>query len=58
MNLTNMPLTIPIQPEINCDGWWAQCVRCGNEVEPTDSTCPKCNQTQDWSWFGKHKKQN
>lgn len=50
--LTNTPLTKPIHPYIECDGgYYAVCKRCYTEIEPTDSTCPKCNQAQDWSWF-------
>ena len=47
MNPENIDKTTSIMPYINEDGWWAQCVRCGNEIEPTDNICPKCNQAQD-----------
>lgn len=57
MNLTNIPLTTPIRPEIELDGGYAYCQRCIAEIEPTDTICPHCNQAQDWSWFGKHKKE-
>ena len=56
MNLANISKSTPIEPEINPDGWYAQCVRCWHEITPTDNICPKCNQAQDWSWFGKNKK--
>ena len=56
MNLENISKTTPIEPEINADGWYAQCVRCWHEITPTDKICPKCKQAQDWSWFGKTKK--
>ena len=55
MNLVNISKSTPIEPEINADGWYAQCVRCWHEITPKDSICPKCKQTQDWSWFGKQK---
>ena len=53
MNLENISKTKPIEPYINADGWYAQCHRCWHEIEPKDNICPKCNQAQDWSWFGK-----
>ena len=56
MNLLNISKSTPIEPEINADGWYAQCVRCWHEITPKDSICPKCKQAQDWSWFGKNKK--
>ena len=28
MNLTNISKSTPIEPEINADGWYAQCIRC------------------------------
>ena len=56
MDLSNISKSTPIDPEINADGCYAQCVRCWNEVEPKDNICPKCRQAQDWSWFGKIKK--
>ena len=56
MNLENISKSTPIEPEINADGWYAQCVRCWHEITPTDKICPKCNQAQDWSWFSKNKK--
>ena len=56
MDLENISKSTPIEPEINADGWYAQCIRCWHEITPTDSICPKCKQAQDWSWFGKTKK--
>ena len=56
MNLENISKSTPIEPEINADGWYAQCVRCWHEITPTDKICPKCKQAQDWSWFSKNKK--
>ena len=56
MNLENISKSTPIEPEINADGWYAECVRCWHEITPTDNICPKCKQAQDWSWFGKTKK--
>ena len=56
MNLTNISKSTPIEPEINADGWYAQCIRCWHEIAPTDKICTKCKQAQDWSWFGKTKK--
>ena len=55
-NIDNISKLTPIEPEINADGWYAQCVRCWHEITPTDKICPKCKQAQDWSWFGKNKK--
>lgn len=56
MNIKNLSKSTPIQPEVNADGWYCQCVRCWTEVEPPDKVCPKCKQTLDWSWFGKSRK--
>ena len=56
MDLSNISKSTPIEPEINADGWYEQCVRCWHEITPTDKICPKCKQAQDWSWFGKTKK--
>lgn len=56
MNLANISKSTPIEPEINADGWYAQCHRCWHEITPKDNICPKCNQAQDWSWFGKSNK--
>ena len=56
MNITNISKSTPLEPYINADGWYAQCRRCWNEIEPKDTICPKCNQNQDWSWFGRNKK--
>ena len=55
MDLENVSISTPIEPEINADGWYAQCKRCYHEITPTDNICPKCSQTQDWSWL-KNKK--
>ena len=55
MDLENVSISTPIEPEINADGWYAQCVRCYHEITPKDNICPKCNQTQDLSWL-KNKK--
>lgn len=55
MDLTGISKTTPISPEVECDGWYAYCVRCTTEIEPTDNVCPHCNQAQDWSWFNKTK---
>ena len=51
MDLSNTSKLTPIEPEINADGWYAQCKRCYHEITPKDNICPKCNQTQDWSWL-------
>lgn len=54
MDFSNIPLTKPIQPYIECDGgYYACCNRCWTEITPRDSVCPKCQQTQDWSWLKK-----
>ena len=48
----------PIQPGINCDGWYAYCPNCYHfDLEPTEkiTRCPKCNQAIDWSWFSDFK---
>ena len=34
MNLENISKSTPIEPEINADGWYAQCVRCWHEITP------------------------
>lgn len=51
MDLANISKTTPIEPEIECDGWYAICRRCGNEIDPHNNICPYCHQHQDWSWF-------
>ena len=55
MDFTNIPLSQPIQPYVECDGWYCQCHRCWTEITPKDSMCQKCQQAQDWSWFKKNK---
>lgn len=57
MDFTNIPLTKPIQPYIECDGWYACCCRCWTEIEPKDDICPKCQQVQDWSWLRRKKEE-
>lgn len=52
MDLTNIPLTQPISPEVELDGGYCYCVRCITEITPKNNICPRCNQLQDWSWFG------
>ena len=54
-DLTNVETTQPVEPIIECDGWYAICRRCKEEVEPKHNTCPNCQQAQDWSWFKKGK---
>ena len=56
IDFNNIPKSEPIEPYIEADGWFACCYRCHREVEPKDNKCPNCEQTQDWSWFGKNKK--
>ncbi len=56
MKSLNVSKNVPIQPEINADGWYCQCKRCWNEVEPSEDICPSCGQVQDWSWFGNQNK--
>ena len=51
MDLSNISKSIPIEPYIECDGWYAQCRRCWNEIDPHNSICQFCKQLQDWSWF-------
>ena len=55
--LQNIPLTQPIEPMVEADGWYAYCVRCENELDPHNGICPYCHQLQDWSWLGKYKKE-
>lgn len=50
-------LTQPIEPKIECDGWYAICAKCYTEITPNNALCPKCMQLQDWSWFSKYKKE-
>lgn len=52
MDFSSILKSTPIEPEINEDGWYAQCKRCWTEICPDDKVCPKCGQAQDWSWFG------
>ena len=56
MDLSNISKSTPIEPEIELDGGYAYCVRCTNEIYPHNKICPYCHQLQDWSWFGKYKK--
>ena len=56
MNLENISKSTPIEPGIELDGGYAYCSRCYCEIEPSHNICPKCNQVQDWSWFGKSNK--
>ncbi len=51
MNLKNISKLTPIEPGIECDGWYTYCVRCLEEIEPLTNVCPNCGQTQDWSWL-------
>ena len=56
-DLTNIPLTQPIEPIVQIDGGFCRCGNCHCEITPKDSVCPRCKQLQDWSWFGKYKKE-
>ena len=57
MDLSNISKSTPIEPYIECDGgYYAQCKRCWNEIDPHNNICPYCHQIQDWSWFGKYTK--
>lgn len=53
MDLINISKSTPIEPFVNPDGWYCECVRCGHEVMPDEHVCPNCSQSQDWSWFWK-----
>lgn len=53
MDLTNTSKSTPIEPCIELDGGYAYCSRCCCEIKPSDNICPKCGQSQDWSWFRK-----
>ena len=52
MDFTNILKTTPVEPYINEDGYYPQCCRCWNELKPNQEICPRCEQIQDWSWFG------
>lgn len=56
MDLSNISKLTLIEPEIELEGGYAYCCRCFCEIEPSDNICPKCGQSQDWSWFGKYNK--
>lgn len=56
MDLTNISKSTPIEPDIEVDGGYAYCVRCGSEVKPDNEICQGCRQEQDWSWFTKYEK--
>lgn len=58
IDLANIPLDQPIEPYIECDGWYAVCHRCYTEIDPRNDICPKCNQAQDWSWLHDRKCKN
>ena len=51
MDLSKIDKSTPLKPGIEADGWYAYCMRCGNELDPHNAICPYCKQTQDWSWF-------
>jgi len=51
LNLSNISKSESLVPEINEDGWYAQCARCLKEITPSNIFCPNCNQKQDWSWL-------
>lgn len=53
MDLEKIKKSRPIEPYIECDGWYCQCRRCWYEITPKDSTCHQCGQAQDWLWFTK-----
>lgn len=54
MDLSNIPLTQPIEPYIECDGgYYARCNRCWHEIDPHNNICPYCHQMEDWSWFNR-----
>lgn len=55
-NINEVSLKTPIEPEIECDGWYAICVRCKNEIDPHNAKCPYCHQMIDWSWLGKYRR--
>lgn len=46
-DLKNIPLSQPIEPEIELDGGYAYCVRCEKELDPHNNICPYCHQFQD-----------
>lgn len=53
-NINNISLNIPIKAIIEADGgYYAECARCCNEIDPHNNICPYCHQLQDWSWFWK-----
>ena len=58
MDLLNTPKSMPIEPYINPDGWYAECYRCWHEIDPHNSICPYCQQAQDWSWYYNRNKTN
>lgn len=49
----NIPITQPIQPEIELDDGYAYCKKCYRELECYQTPCPKCGQVIDWSWMKK-----
>lgn len=49
MNLTYVPKNKPLEPYINEDGYYPQCIRCLNEIDIHNKVCPFCMQTIDWS---------
>ena len=52
-DLKSIPLSQPIEPEIELDGGYAYCVRYEKELDPHNNICPYCHQMQDWSWLNK-----
>ena len=53
MDLNYVPKTKPLEPYINEDGYYPQCIRCLNEIDIHNKVCPFCMQTIDWSWSKK-----
>jgi len=54
MNIKNILKSMPIEPEIECDGgYYTKCGRCMEEITPFETVCPYCGQIQDWSWLKK-----
>ena len=49
----NIPISTPIEPDIELDGGHPYCKRSYTELNCYQSPCPLCNQIIDWSWMDK-----
>lgn len=53
--MNNIDKSIPVEPQIEVDGWYAYCpiCLCIDLIPEKDVSCPMCNQILDWNWYTK-----